>query len=1058
MNPSRSTFAARFFASLALCLGITCSVSPEVTFDTGTDFQLVLSARQLAVAQGGQGSAGVQVNWLGNCGCPDVQLSVTGAPAGLDARFDANPTPYGTTLFITASNQLPAGTYHLVVTGVRGTLQRSQPLDVQVAAPTPDFSVILNPAFLAIGQGGSGTMGIDIQRTGGFAEAINLSLAGAPAGVTASFSGTPVGAQYPVLPSQATLLLNVSASAPVGSHVLTVNASASSRLRSASFILSIQPVGDFSLSLAPVSLTTSAGTGSAGPVAIALTRAPGFVSSVSFTLEGAPAGCSGSFTPANTTGSTASLALTLAGVAPGTYPMTVRGSAGSISHSATLLLTITIPPQDFALPSLSVQAPAGGTGTAGIVITPINGFSGTVTLSASGLPAGVTVSFNPNPATPAGGSTLNVSVPAAVAPGTYTGSLRGVSGSLDHGAVLTLVVNPLADFSLALSPSANLSIQVPRIGPNPGTVAVLVQPVGAFNGAVTLSAENLPAGVLAAFNPNPATSTSTLTLEVGSNATPGSYTVTVRGVSGALNHTTILNLTLTSPPNVTVTLSPASGGTSIPASGTGTVTTTVNLVPVNGFTGNVALGTKGLPAGVSSSFSPNPSAVPGSSILTLAVTPAATAGSWTFQIEAVQGTMTVQADYTLTLSAPAAPDFTVTPQIPAVTEQPGTTGSLGITVTSVNGFAGTVIMSLQNAPAGINSLFSPVPVIVPAGGSTSTNLWLNTAASTVGGVYSTLVRGTSGALVRDASLQITVSDFTLAAVPGSFTYATGAGIAGGGSINISRLFGLTGSISLSATLPGFTFSFSPSSTTGNSSGFSFIGPALAPAPPGVYTATVTGNRGSFSRTTPVTISVRGFLLTAMPSELSGTGAGVPVQITATPIAGTPGPVTLSLGPAMWTGAFAPNPVAMGSASTMTLSLIGTPSIGPNSLNVNGTAGTYTASRTVIFNYQFSPDFYIHVTNTGGATLSVVTLNAGETRNLRVLLNPVSGYTGIPVLTLSGAQAGLTAAFTPASVSVGTPSTLTLAADSALAPGTYFVDVVATATPLVRKATLLVIVQ
>lgn len=1058
MRPSRSTFAARFFASLALCLGIACSVSPEVTFDAGTDFQLVLSTRQIAVAQGGQGSTGVQVNWLGNCGCPDVQLSLTGAPAGLDTRFDANPTPYGTTLFISASSQLPAGTYRLVVTGVRGTLQRSQPLDVLVSAPTPDFSVILNPAFLPIGQGGSGTMGIDIQRVGGFAEAVNLSLAGVPAGVTTSFSGNPVGAMYPAQPSQAILLLNVSPSAPVGSHVLTVNATAASRLRSATFILAVQAVGDFSLSLAPGTLTTSSGTGSAGPVAIALTRAPGFPSAVSFTLEGAPSGCSGVFTPSSTTGSTASLALTLAGVAPGTYPLTVRGTSGSISRTTTLLLTVTTPPQDFTLPSVSVQAPAGGTGSAGIVITPINGFSGAVTLSASGLPAGVTASFTPNPATPAGGSTLNVSVPAALAPGTYTGSLRGVSGNLDHTAVLTLVVSPLADFSLALSPSANLSIQVPRLGPNPGTVTVLVQPVGGFNGSVSLSAENLPAGVLSAFSPNPASATSTLTLDVGSNAVPGSYTVTLRGVYGALNHTTILNLTLTPPPDVSVTLSPGSGGTSIPVSGTGSVTTTVNLAPVNGFTGSVALGTKGLPAGVSSSFSPNPAAVPGSSVLTLTVTPAAVAGSWTFQVEAVQGTMTVQADYTLTLTAPAAPDFTVTPQLSAVTEQPGTGGSLPITVTSVNGFAGTVIMSLQNAPAGISSLFSPVPVIVPAGGSTTTNLWLTAAASTIGGVYPTLVRGTAGALVRDGALQITVRDFTLAAVPSSFTYATGGSIAGGGVININRLFGLTGSIGLSATLPGFTFSFSPPSTSGNSANFNFIGPALAPAPPGIYTAKVDGNAGTFSRSTGVTINVQGFLLTAMPSEMSGTGAGVPVRITATPIAGTPGPVALALGPAMWTGVFAPNPVAMGASSTMTLTLIGTPVIGPNSLNVNGTAGSYTGSRTVIFNYQFSPDFYIRVTDTGGTPLSVVTLSPGGTRNLRVLLNPVSGYTGTPALTLSGAPAGLTAVFAPSSVSTGTPSTLTLSASSTLAPGTYFVDVVATATPLTRKAMLLVIVQ
>ncbi|MGA2967518.1 MAG: S53 family peptidase, partial [Terriglobales bacterium] len=43
----------------------------------------------------------------------------------------------------------------------------------------------------------------------------------------------------------------------------------------------------------------------------------------------------------------------------------------------------------------------GDSGTSAIAITPLNGFSGNVTLSASGLPSGVTASFNPNPATAA---------------------------------------------------------------------------------------------------------------------------------------------------------------------------------------------------------------------------------------------------------------------------------------------------------------------------------------------------------------------------------------------------------------------------------------------------------------------------------------------------------------------------------------------------------------------------------------------------------------------------------------------------------------------------------
>ena len=1059
MTPSLPTFVARFFAAVALCLMAACAVSPEVTFDPGTDFQLNLSTRQLTLPQGGQGTAGVQVNWLGNCGCPDVQLSVSGTPAGMDPRFDATATATGTTLFIGTSSQLPAGTYHLLVTGSRGTLQHSQPLDVQVAAPSPDFTVALNPAFLAVGQGGSGTMGIDILRTGGFAEAVSLSLAGVPAGVTYSFSGSPLGAFLAPSPNQAALLLNVSPSAPAGSHVLTVNAAATSRTRSSSFILTIQPVGDFNLALAPASLAVAVGAAGAGPVAIALTRAPGFAAAVDFALEGAPAGCTGTFTPVSTAGTTATLGLALAGVAPGTYPMTVRGSSGTISHTATLLLTVTPPQPDFSLPGVTVTAAPGGSGSAGIAITPINGFSAPVTLSGSGLPNGVGTIFTPNPASPSTGSSIAVTVPAAVAPGTYSGTLRGISGSLDHSSALTLVVAPLSDFSLALSPSATLSIQVPRLGPNSGALTVLVQPVGGFNGAVALTAENLPAGVTASFSPNPASGASaSLTLLVDATAVAGSGTVTLRGISGALNHTTVLNLTLTAPPDVTVNLTPASSTLSLPFTGNGTVTTTVGLTPVNGLTGSVTLGTKGLPAGVSGSFSPNPAAVPGSSLLTLTITPAASTGSTTFQIEAVQGTLTASANFTLTLTAVASPDFTVTPQLPAVTEQPGTVGSLPVTVTSVNGFAGTVAMSFLNAPPGTSALYSPLPVVVPAGGSASTSLWLTTGAATPGGVYATLIRGTSGTLVRDGNLQVTVQDFTLSAAPNTFSFASGGGISGAGTLTINRLFGLGGAISLSAALPGFSFVFTPSATTGNSSNFSFLGPALLPLPAGVYVATILGDRGTFSRTTSLTISVQGFQLTLMPSEMTSLGAGVPVQVTATPFGGISGPAALVMGPSpFWSATFTPNPATLGSTSVWTLNFIGTPGAGVNTLTVNGTAGTFAATRNLIHNVSFGPDYYIHVTDTSGGTLSVVNLAAGGSRTLKVVLDPVTGYSGAPALTLSGAPAGLTAAFAPASVTTAGPSTLTLSAGPSLAKGTYLVDVVATAAPLTRRATLLVIV-
>lgn len=69
-----------------------------------------------------------------------------------------------------------------------------------------------------------------------------------------------------------------------------------------------------------------------------------------------------------------------------------------------------------------------------------NGFNGTVSLSASGLPSGATDSFNPASITTSGNSTLTISTTGSTSTGSFTISVTGTSGSLSHSASATLVV------------------------------------------------------------------------------------------------------------------------------------------------------------------------------------------------------------------------------------------------------------------------------------------------------------------------------------------------------------------------------------------------------------------------------------------------------------------------------------------------------------------------------------------------------------------------------------------------------------------------------------------
>jgi hypothetical protein len=198
---------------------------------------------------------------------------------------------------------------------------------------------------------------------------------------------------------------------------------------------------------------------------------------------------------------------------------------------------------DFSLSAspTSVSVTQGGSGSSTVTVNPIGGFTGSVTLSASGLPAGVTASFGTNPTTST--STVTFSASSTATTGTSTVTITGTSGSLTHTTTVSLTVTAPAqpDFSLSASPT---SVAVTQGGT--GSSTITVNKVNGFTGSVTLSASGLPAGVTASFGTNPTTSTSVLTFTASSTATVGTATVTVTGTSGTLTHTTTVSLTVNS--------------------------------------------------------------------------------------------------------------------------------------------------------------------------------------------------------------------------------------------------------------------------------------------------------------------------------------------------------------------------------------------------------------------------------------------------------------------------------------------------------------------------------
>ena len=199
---------------------------------------------------------------------------------------------------------------------------------------------------------------------------------------------------------------------------------------------------DFTLSAGPASQTVTAGNGTSYTATVAPIN--GFSGTVSLGVSGLPSGASGgSGSISGGSGSAALNISTSSTTPPGTYTLTITGTSGTLSHSATTSLTVNAPPPpDFSLsasPS-SQTVTAGGSTSYTATVTPSNGFSGTVSLAISGVPSGASCSA-PAISGGSGSSTVSCSTTSSTTPATYTLTITGTSGTLSHSTQVSLTVN-----------------------------------------------------------------------------------------------------------------------------------------------------------------------------------------------------------------------------------------------------------------------------------------------------------------------------------------------------------------------------------------------------------------------------------------------------------------------------------------------------------------------------------------------------------------------------------------------------------------------------------------
>jgi hypothetical protein len=544
-NPATATSVLTFTASSTATAGTTtvtvtgtsgslvATTTIALTVGSGTpgtgSFTLKPSAATLSIAQSASGTDTITVTDVSPF-TGAVTLAATGLPTGVTAAFGTNPTTGSSVLTFTASSTATAGSAAVTITGTSGTLTATTTIALTVVANTGSFTLKPSAATLSVTQGSTATDTITVTDVSPFTGAVTLAATGLPTGVTAAFGTNPTT-------GSSVLTFTASSTATAGSAAVTITGTSGTLTATTTIALTVVAnTGSFTLK--PSAATLSIAQSASGTDTITVTDVSPFTGSVTLAALGLPTGVTAAFAT-NPTTSTSVLTLTVASTAAAaTTTIAITGTSGSLTATTTVALTVTAAASFTIKPSaaaLSIAQSASGTDT--ITVTDVNGFTGSVTLAASGLPTGVTAAFATNPATSTSVLTLTASSTATAGAATVT--ITGTSRTLTATTTIALTITSAGSFTLKPS-AANLSVTQGATA----TDTITVADVSPFTGSVTLTATGLPDGVTVAYGTNPTTSTGVLTFTASRTATTGAATVTITGTSGTLTETTTIALTV----------------------------------------------------------------------------------------------------------------------------------------------------------------------------------------------------------------------------------------------------------------------------------------------------------------------------------------------------------------------------------------------------------------------------------------------------------------------------------------------------------------------------------
>ena len=288
--------------------------------------------------------------------------------------------------------------------------------------------------------------------------------------------------------------------------------------------------------LVPDVLSRSGGPGEQQQFGVAVNRIGGFSGAVDLRLEGLPAGATMNFSPNPTTQGTVLYVTPSAATPSGTYLLSIVGEAGSTTRATAVLLVVRRT-GDFALglAPLSVTVPAGNDAVAAVNVLPRAGsgtlFAPDVAFTASGLPGGATVIFDPNPSN--GLTTIRVRTQASTPVGTSKVTITGSSASFARSIVLSVTVEKgtVGGFAITAQPQSATVASGADV-----TYNVTIAPSSGFSSTIAFQVKGLPPFATATVSAQSATS-ATIKVSTGITTPTGTFPLQITGTSGSLSAT-----------------------------------------------------------------------------------------------------------------------------------------------------------------------------------------------------------------------------------------------------------------------------------------------------------------------------------------------------------------------------------------------------------------------------------------------------------------------------------------------------------------------------------------